>query len=66
MSIPDKKMKMLASPFYHNLHIVQLKVMHRLTGKGFFTNLRTLEGTEQSPQKNQGASFTSRSQNRYY
>ena len=24
-------MKMLASPFYHSLHIVQLRVMHRLT-----------------------------------
>ncbi|MDY6949971.1 MAG: D-glucuronyl C5-epimerase family protein [Thermodesulfobacteriota bacterium] len=25
------RMKMLASPFYHKLHIVQLKVMHKLT-----------------------------------
>ena len=25
------RIKMLASPFYHSLHIVQLKVMHRLT-----------------------------------
>ena len=29
-------MKMLASPFYHRLHIVQLKVMHLLTGDGIF------------------------------
>lgn len=26
------RMRMLASPFYHALHIVQLRVMHRLTG----------------------------------
>ena len=30
------RMKMLASPFYHRLHIVQLRVMHRLTGKAEF------------------------------
>jgi len=30
------RMKMLASPFYHSLHIVQLKVMHRLTGNPIF------------------------------
>lgn len=30
------RMKMLASPFYHNLHIVQLRVMHRLTGEAVF------------------------------
>lgn len=30
------RMKMLASPFYHSLHIVQLKVMHRLTGEHVF------------------------------
>jgi hypothetical protein len=27
------KLKMLASPFYHRLHQVQLKVMHQLTGE---------------------------------
>jgi heparosan-N-sulfate-glucuronate 5-epimerase len=27
---------MLASPFYHRLHIVQLRVMHRLSGEGTF------------------------------
>lgn len=27
---------MLASPFYHSLHIAQLRVMHRLTGLAFF------------------------------
>ena len=31
-------LKMLASPFYHHLHIVQLKVLHRLTGESIFTN----------------------------
>ena len=30
------KMKMLASPFYHNLHISQLKVMNLLTNKSIF------------------------------
>jgi len=30
------RIKMLASPFYHSLHIVQLKVMHRLTGEPVF------------------------------
>jgi heparosan-N-sulfate-glucuronate 5-epimerase len=30
------RMKMLASPFYHSLHIVQLRVMHRLTGETAF------------------------------
>ena len=29
-------LKMLASPFYHRLHIVQLLVMHRLTHSGIF------------------------------
>jgi len=28
----ETRLKMLASPFYHQLHIVQLHVMHRLTG----------------------------------
>src|ERR1035438_2407364 len=30
------RMKMLASPFYHRLHIVQLRVMSRLTGDARF------------------------------
>jgi heparosan-N-sulfate-glucuronate 5-epimerase len=30
------RLKMLASPFYHSLHIVQLQVMYRLTGEQFF------------------------------
>jgi hypothetical protein len=30
------RMKMLASPFYHNLHIVQLQVMEKLTKKAVF------------------------------
>lgn len=29
-------MRMIASPFYHRLHIVQLRVMHLLTGEAFF------------------------------
>jgi hypothetical protein len=31
------RMKMMASPFYHRLHIVQLRVMARLTGEPIFT-----------------------------
>jgi hypothetical protein len=27
---------MVASPFYHRLHVVQLRVMHRLTGDEIF------------------------------
>ena len=34
--LSGKTFKRIASPFYHSLHIVQLKVMHRLTGKEFF------------------------------
>jgi len=30
------RLRMFASPFYHDLHIVQLKVMHRLTGEDIF------------------------------
>ena len=30
------RMQMLASPFYHSLHIVQLRVMHRLTNEPIF------------------------------
>ena len=35
------RMKMLASPFYHKLHIVQLEVMHRLNGESFFQEFGT-------------------------
>jgi heparosan-N-sulfate-glucuronate 5-epimerase len=34
----DAGLKMLASPFYHHLHIVQLQVMHRLTGDPVFAD----------------------------
>jgi len=30
------KLKMLASPFYHRLHIIQLGVLHKLTGQDLF------------------------------
>jgi heparosan-N-sulfate-glucuronate 5-epimerase len=30
------RLKMVASPFYHQLHIVQLRVMQSLTGEAFF------------------------------
>jgi heparosan-N-sulfate-glucuronate 5-epimerase len=30
------RLKMIASPFYHCLHIAQLRVMHKLTGDGLF------------------------------
>jgi heparosan-N-sulfate-glucuronate 5-epimerase len=32
----DTKLKMVASPFYHKLHIVQLRILHRLTGEALF------------------------------
>jgi heparosan-N-sulfate-glucuronate 5-epimerase len=31
------RLKMLASPFYHRLHIIQLRVMAKLTGEATFT-----------------------------
>ncbi len=30
------RLRMIASPFYHSLHIVQLRVMEKLTGERFF------------------------------
>ncbi len=33
------RLPMLASPFYHQLHIVQLRVMHRLTGEPTFAHV---------------------------
>lgn len=30
------RMKMLASPFYHSLHVVQLRIMHKLSGQDLF------------------------------
>jgi len=33
------RLPMVASPFYHRLHIVQLRVMHRLTGEEKFSEL---------------------------
>ena len=30
------RLPMIASPFYHSLHIVQLRVMQRITGESFF------------------------------
>jgi heparosan-N-sulfate-glucuronate 5-epimerase len=30
------RLRMIASPFYHSLHTVQLRVMHKITGKAFF------------------------------
>jgi len=33
------RLPMVASPFYHQLHIVQLRVMHRLTGEAEFARV---------------------------
>ena len=33
------RLPMVASPFYHRLHIVQLRVMHRLTGENKFAEV---------------------------
>ena len=46
------RMKMLASPFYHHLHIVQLQVMHRLTGEPIFADYaRRWEAYRRNPGK---------------
>jgi hypothetical protein len=46
------RLPMLASPFYHRLHIVQLQVMANLTGQGVFRDFaRRWEGYEQDPRK---------------
>lgn len=34
--LSEQRMKMIASAYYHGLHIVQLKIMNVLTGKGVF------------------------------
>ena len=34
--LSNTRMKMLASPFYHKLHIVQLKVLYKMTNDSFF------------------------------
>ena len=33
------RMKMLASPFYHDLHIIQLKIMNLITKKSIFQQI---------------------------
>ena len=33
------RLPMVASPFYHQLHIVQLRIMHRLTGEDAFAQV---------------------------
>jgi hypothetical protein len=33
------RLPMVASPFYHELHVVQLRVMHRLTGEPMFAQV---------------------------
>lgn len=33
------RLRMVASPFYHRLHIVQLRIMHRLTGEEAFARV---------------------------
>ena len=38
------RLPMVASPFYHQLHIVQLRVMHRLTGEEKFAELAASMG----------------------
>jgi heparosan-N-sulfate-glucuronate 5-epimerase len=46
------RMPMVASPFYHQLHIVQLRVMHRLTGDEFFARFADRwEAYARSPSK---------------
>jgi len=50
------RLPMLASPFYHQLHIAQLRVMHRLTGEAVFSeHADRWEGYEHSPAKRRRA-----------
>lgn len=50
------RLPMLASPFYHQLHIVQLQVMHTLTGESRFLDYaRRWEGYERHPFKRRRA-----------
>ena len=35
----ETRLPMVASSFYHRLHIVQLRVMHRLTGEAAFARV---------------------------
>lgn len=37
--LTDLNFKMLASPFYHDLHIAQLQIFYIITNKGFFKKL---------------------------
>jgi heparosan-N-sulfate-glucuronate 5-epimerase len=37
--LSSERLKMIASPFYHQLHIVQLKVMYQLTGEENFKSV---------------------------
>jgi len=46
------RLKMIASPFYHQLHIVQLDVLHKLTGQEIFADYsRRWEGYRQNRTK---------------
>lgn len=46
------RMKMLASPFYHSLHIIQLRILHALTGMEIFNHYaHTWDGYRQNPTK---------------
>ncbi len=50
------RLPMLASPFYHRLHIIQLQVMHKLTGEPrFLACARRWEGYERHPFKRRRA-----------
>jgi len=44
------RLPMVASPFYHQLHIAQLRIMYRLTGEAAFTRMADrCEGYARSP-----------------
>jgi len=51
------RMKMLASPFYHRLHIAQLEVMHQLTGDASFQSFALLWSRYQSNAVKRGYAF---------
>ena len=50
------RLKMIASPFYHRLHIVQLDVLHQLTGQKIFSDYSLRwEAYRRSPAKRAAA-----------
>jgi hypothetical protein len=54
-------LKMIASPFYHRLHIVQLHVMTRITGRGVFDEVAERWEHYQQSRMNRARAFVEKS-----